>query len=114
MDKTGYSLSKGVETVCKSLSADFLPDVRPLTLSGANAQYLRDFCAQAQSIGTDVLFLRTPHRTQTTDPNVFNDAVPPTCWVGESAVTSCGNSFSISFSSRFRASYSKSSSSGAS
>ena len=73
MDKTGYSLSKGVETVCKSLSADFLPDVRPLTLSGANAQYLRNFCAQAQSIGTDVLFLRTPHRTQTTDPNVFAD-----------------------------------------
>ena len=73
MDKTGYSLSKGVETVCKSLPADFVPDVRPLTLSGANAQYLRDFCAQAQSIGTDVLFLRTPHRTQTTDPNVFAD-----------------------------------------
>lgn len=73
MDKTGYSLSKGVETVCKSLPADFVPDVRPLTLSGANAQYLRDFCAQVQSIGTDVLFLRTPHRTQTTDPNVFAD-----------------------------------------
>ena len=73
MDKTGYSLSKGVETVCKSLPADFVPDVRPLTLSGANAQYLRDFCVQARSLGANVLFLRMPHRTQTTDPNVFAD-----------------------------------------
>lgn len=38
MDETGCSLTKGVETVCKSLSADFEPDVRPLTLSAANEQ----------------------------------------------------------------------------
>ena len=65
MDETGCSLTKGVETVCKSLSADFEPDVRPLTLSAANEQYLRAFCAQAQSLGVQTLFLRTPHRTQT-------------------------------------------------
>ena len=41
-------------------------------------------------------------------------AVPPTFWVGDDAVTSCGNCASNSFSSRVRASYSKSSSSGAS
>ena len=40
--------------------------------------------------------------------------VPPTFWVGEFAVTSCGNSASNAFSSRVKASYSKSSSSGAS
>ena len=73
MDETGCSLTKGVETVCKSLSADFEPDVRPLTLSAANEQYLRAFCAQAQSLGVQTLFLRTPHRTQTTDPGVFDD-----------------------------------------
>lgn len=36
-------------------------------------QYLRAFCAQAQSLGVQTLFLRTPHRTQTTDPGVFDD-----------------------------------------
>ena len=41
-------------------------------------------------------------------------AVPPTCCVGELAVTSSGYSASICLSSRFKASYSKSSSSGAS
>lgn len=76
MDETGCSLTKGVETVCKSLSADFEPDVRPLTLSAANEQYLRAFCAQAQSLGVQTLFLRTPHRTQTTDPGVFDDVAP--------------------------------------
>ena len=73
MDKTGYSLTKSFEAIGQSLTDADQPDTRPLMLSGANAQYLRDFCAQAQSIGTDVLFLRTPHRTQTTDPNVFAD-----------------------------------------
>ena len=56
MDETGCSLTKGVETVCKSLSADYVPDVRPLTLSAANEQYLRAFCAQAQSLGVQTLF----------------------------------------------------------
>ena len=41
-------------------------------------------------------------------------AVPPTFWVGDAAVISCGNCASSSFNSRVRASYSKSSSSGAS
>ena len=48
MDETGCSLTKGVETVCKSLSADFEPDVRPLTLSAANDQYLRAEKLQAR------------------------------------------------------------------
>ena len=41
-------------------------------------------------------------------------AVPPTFWVGDAAVISWGNCASSSFNSRVRASYSKSSSSGAS
>lgn len=73
MDKTGYSLTKSFEAIGQSLTDADEPDTRPLTLSGANAQYLRDFCAQARSLGTNVLFLRMPHRTQTTDPNVFTD-----------------------------------------
>ena len=40
--------------------------------------------------------------------------VPPTFWVGEVGVISCGNCASNAFSSRVNASYSKSSSSGAS
>ena len=73
MDKTGYSLTKSFEAIGQSLTDADTPDTRPLTLSDANAQYLRDFCAQAQRLGTNVLFLRMPHRTQTTDPNVFAD-----------------------------------------
>lgn len=63
MDKTGYSLTKSFEAIGQSLTDADQPDTRPLTLSGANAQYLRDFCAQARSLGTNVLFLRMPHRT---------------------------------------------------
>ena len=73
MDKTGYSLTKSFEAIGQSLTDADEPDTRPLTLSAANEQYLRAFCAQARSLGTNVLFLRTPHRTQTTDPNVFAD-----------------------------------------
>jgi len=73
MDKTGYSLTKSFEAIGQSLTDADEPDTRPLTLSGANAQYLRDFCAQARSLGANVLFLRMPHRTQTTDPGVFDD-----------------------------------------
>ena len=73
MDKTGYSLTKSFEAIGQSLTDADQPDTRPLTLSGANAQYLRDFCAQAQALGANVLFLRMPHRTQTNRPNVFAD-----------------------------------------
>ena len=42
MDKTGYSLTKSFEAIGQSLTDADQPDTRPLTLSGANAQYLRD------------------------------------------------------------------------
>ena len=51
---------------------------------------------------------------QQADAATLTLAVPPTFWVGDAAVTSWGNCASSSFNSRVRASYSKSSNSGAS
>lgn len=70
MDRTGYSLTKGLE-VFPTIDTD---DVEPkfVDMSAANEQALRDFCAYAKSLGVEnLLFVRFPHRSMVADPTVL-------------------------------------------
>lgn len=72
MRRTGYSLTKSFEVIPKVETGE--RQVKSLELSAENEQTLRDFCERAKQLGVEnVLFVRFPHRTQTTDPGVFDD-----------------------------------------